>query len=180
MSAIPRTTRDSILADYQTGTMTQVAIAKKYKVAPASIYRIITAAGVKRDLTRTPPAILEAAIEDYTDGADSTRAVAERHGISADTLQKHLRERGLNRPSASQSAGLRDAVVDEYAAGGSSTEVARKHGVSVSTVVAWSRAAGVEIRSVGAPASDETLAYIGGWERRGLVSYPLFPEQRSA
>ena len=167
---IPRPVRDKILADYKAGEMTQVAIAKKHKVAPASIYRIITAAGIKRDLTRIPSEAIEAAIEDYVSGDESTASVARRHDLSADTLQRHLRERGLNRPSASQSNGLRDAVVDDYAGGLTSGEVARKHGVSASTVVAWSRAAGIEIRSPGQPAlDDEPLVHEGQWVRRGLV-----------
>lgn len=73
-----------------------------------------------------------------------------------------------------------------YAAGASMKEVARTHRVSESTVHNWVHAAGIS-RSNGAGKRasaqrrrDQEFGYVGGWEIRGGVRYPLLPERRSA
>lgn len=97
----------------------------------------------------------------------------------------------------------RAAIVADYTAGMSSIAVARKYGRSSTAVLRYVKAAGVgrspeeakarqreyrearlaeEARGLAAEEAREeaALVYDGGWELRGLVKYPLFPEQRSA
>jgi hypothetical protein len=69
------------------------------------------------------------------------------------------------------SDAARQAAVDDfYASGDDRSVVAARHGVARSTFSAW----------VAGPTDDDDLAYVGGWELRGGVRYPLFPERRTA
>lgn len=60
------------------------------------------------------------------------------------------------------------AVADFLETDDTIAQVAARHGVARSTLGTW--VAGMR---------DE-LAYVGGWEIRGGVRYPLAPERRSA
>lgn len=62
------------------------------------------------------------------------------------------------------------ALLADVAAGMSPRSAAVKHGVGESTAYRWLRG----------PRPDAEIAYCGGWEVRGGVQYPLFPEQRFA
>ena len=61
------------------------------------------------------------------------------------------------------------AIADYINSGDTIAQVAARHGIGRATVGYWVR--GVR--------RDE-LAYVGGWEIRGGVRYPLLPERRSA
>lgn len=75
----------------------------------------------------------------------------------------------------------RAAVVADYAAGKPTKDIVEAYDVAPSSIVNWARAAGVEIRPRHrASVTDGPIAYEGGWEVRGGVSYPLMPERRSA
>lgn len=85
--------------------------------------------------------------------------------------------------AARASDDIREPAVRDYVAGESSTKVGKRYRVAPESVLKWVREAGHTVRTRGGkePSTDtEPLAYIGGWERRGLVWTPLFPEQRSA
>lgn len=58
---------------------------------------------------------------------------------------------------------IRAAVIADYARGSSSLQVAARHGVSDSSVIAWSRAAGVQIRRQGAPLPQSAIVRDGRW-----------------
>jgi hypothetical protein len=62
----------------------------------------------------------------------------------------------------------RAAVADYYASNDPAAVVAARHGIPRSTFAAW------------VCGRRDELAYVGGWEVRGSVLYPLFPERRSA
>lgn len=70
---------------------------------------------------------------------------------------------GPQHPDARREA----AVADYYASNDTASEVAARHGIPRSTFHGW----------VGEKRDE--LAYRGGWEVRGGVSYPLLPERRS-
>lgn len=77
----------------------------------------------------------------------------------------------------------REEAVAAYVAGESSTSIGKRLRVSSSSVTMWVREAGHTVRTRGGKLPDDDaspLAYMGGWERRGLIQVPLFPEQRSA
>lgn len=61
------------------------------------------------------------------------------------------------------------AIADYRESGDILAVVAARHGVGRSTLGAWVNGC-----------ADDELAYVGGWETRGGVKYPLFPERRSA
>ena len=61
------------------------------------------------------------------------------------------------------------AVADYRESGDIIAVVAARHGVARATLGTW-------VNSVG----DDSLAYVGGWEVRGGIQCPLFPEERSA
>lgn len=85
--------------------------------------------------------------------------------------------------AARASDDIREGAVRDYAAGESSTTVGKRYRIAPESVLKWVREAGHTVRTRGGKAPSEepdTLAYIGGWERRGLVWTPLFPERRSA
>lgn len=69
-------------------------------------------------------------------------------------------------------AATKAAVLADVAAGMSPRLAAAKHGVGESTAYRWIRG-GINWRAA-------EYAYVGGWELRGGVRYPLLPEQRSA
>ena len=74
----------------------------------------------------------------------------------------------------------RAAVVADYAAGLSSTQVGQKYGVSASSVVAWARAAGVEIKKPGKPDQEpEAVGYKGRWMLIGGIRRPTHPAPRA-
>jgi len=60
------------------------------------------------------------------------------------------------------------AIADYRESGDTIAIVAARHGVGRSTLGSWVNACG------------DDIAYVGGWEVRGGVRYPLFPEARSA
>lgn len=62
------------------------------------------------------------------------------------------------------------AVADYRESGDTIAHVAARHGVARATLGKWVTVSG----------DDKSLAYVGGWEVRGLVKRPLFPEPRSA
>lgn len=65
---------------------------------------------------------------------------------------------------------VRDAAVaDYYASGDSIATVAGRHSIPRSTLGGWVKRG-----------EADALAYVGGWEVRGGVRYPLLPERRSA
>lgn len=75
---------------------------------------------------------------------------------------------------------VRQAAVDDWHATKDPYHVvAARHGVSRSVLHAWVNPEGVKKRKPKTWAEDE-LAYIGGWEVRGGILFPLFPERRSA
>lgn len=67
------------------------------------------------------------------------------------------------------------AVADYHTSGDPYAVVASRHGVSRSALHSW-----VNPDGVGSIDTVEDLAYHGGWEVRGGVQRPLFPERRSA
>ena len=60
------------------------------------------------------------------------------------------------------------AIADYINSGDTIAQVAARHGIGRSTFGCWVNGL-----------RDE-LAYVGGWEIRGGVLYPLLPERRSA
>jgi len=62
----------------------------------------------------------------------------------------------------------RAAVADYYASNDTAAEVAARHGIPRSTFGAWVNG------------RRDELAYVGGWEVRGLVSYPTLPKRGAA
>lgn len=71
------------------------------------------------------------------------------------------------------------AVADYRATGDPYYIVAARHGVSRSALHCW---VNPNPRKPRGPFTwtEEEVAYVGGWELRGGVRYPLAPEQRSA
>lgn len=61
------------------------------------------------------------------------------------------------------------AIADYRNSGDTIAIVAARHGIARATLGAW--VSGLR---------DDDLAYVGGWEVRGSVLYPLLPERRSA
>lgn len=167
--------RDAAIADYRAGA-TQKDIAEKYGLGHATVSRIMAAAGVRRT-RETPSEALAAAAADYIESGENAKVVAKRHDISENALRVELKKRGLTRPSGSQvNAPTRRAVVADYANGLPMRDITQQHGVSATAVLAWAKAAGVEIRKVGyRPACEEPIAYEGGWELIGGVHRPLAP-----
>lgn len=165
---IPADVRARIVADYAAG-MSQSDTANKYGVAPASVHRIVKAAGVERGRKLTKD-ILDAAVEDYLHSGESIRAVAKRHPISDDTLRTELKARELTRPSgATVDSITKAAAIDDFVAGMSIAAISKKHGVGRSTISAWLRQedVGADDREHRSPA-----IYEGGWVSRGGVMYP--------
>lgn len=68
---------------------------------------------------------------------------------------------------------IKAAVIADCLAGMPPAIAARKHGVSESSAYRWVQGTSQERRAA-------ELAYVGGWEVRRGVRYPLFPEARSA
>lgn len=174
----PEHVRQAAIADYLDG-MTHKAVAHKYGIGHATVHRIIVASGVNRP-RRIAPEVIAAAIDDYLQTGESTKKVAQRHSLSPDKLRVELKVRGLNRPSASKCNKERKAqAVADYASGATSDEVARKYGVSASTVITWARAAGVEIKKPGRPDQEpEPLGYEGRWMLIGGIRRPTHPAPR--
>lgn len=77
-------------------------------------------------------------------------------------------------------ARVRQAAVDDYRTSGDTYAiVAARHGVSRGALHSWVNPNGGRKRN--RKTWDEAeVAYVGGWENRGGVLYPLFPERRSA
>lgn len=172
--------REAVIADYCTG-MTQNVIAEKYGIGHATVSRMVAAAGVRRS-RETPPDVLAAAAADYIKSGENAKVVAKRHDISENALRVELKKRGLTRPSGSMvNAATRRAVVADYANGLPMRDITDQHGVSATAVLAWARAAGVEIRKVGyRPSHEEPIGYEGGWVLVGGVRRPTHPVRRGA
>lgn len=71
------------------------------------------------------------------------------------------------------------AIHDYLTSGDTYAVVAARNNVSRSTLHAWVNPDGIKKRKPKSWGADE-LAYMGGWEIRGGIKYPLAPERRTA
>lgn len=72
-----------------------------------------------------------------------------------------------------------DAVADYHRTGDPYYVVAARHNVSRSALHSWVNPSPSKPRGPFTWAEEE-VAYRGGWEIRGGIKYPLYPERRSA
>lgn len=143
--------REQVLAEYRRGRIPVREIARKHKIGTNRVIKWAKDAGLARPRgrPRLPDQQIQAALAELRDSPLSLQQIAQRHGISTRTLRTRAREAGIptSRREGEQERyeRLKPLVLADYQNTRLSLYlIAKKHGISASTVGNWAAAAGLQ------------------------------------